>query len=86
MNAIAEVTKVKERHREELLRLPNVTSVGVGAKVVAGEPKRVIAIKVYVAAKVPREQLTEAECVPKEVEGIPTDVEQLAPPKAYRSR
>ena len=75
--------ELKQRHREALLALPNVKGVGVGPKIVNGKPTNVMAIKVYVQRKVPKEQLTEGECVPKEIEGIPIDVEEMAPMRAY---
>ena len=73
----ADPFEVKERHREKLMRLPNVTGVGVSRKVVDGKPTDGLAIKVYVSKKVEKEQLAEGECVPEEIEGIRTDVEVL---------
>ena len=79
----ANTFEVKARHREELLRFPNVRGVGVGPKIVNGKLTDVMAIKVYVHRKVAKEELAEGECVPKEVEGVPTDVEEQAPLRAY---
>lgn len=63
--------------------LPNVVGVGVGPKTVKGNPTGVMAIKVYVSRKLPKEELSESELVPEQIEGIPTDVEQQAPLRAY---
>ncbi len=79
---IANANEVKQRHRETLFQYPNVVGVGVGPKLVQGKPTDVMAIKVYVRQKVAPEQLTPEECVPKEIEGIPTDVEIQAPLRA----
>ncbi len=75
--------EVKKRHRKMLLQLPNVVGIGVGPKIINGEPANVMAIKVYVRSKIPKEQLKEEQCVPKEIEGIPTDVEEQSPIHSY---
>ena len=79
MTTIAEAKAVKERHSAELLALPNVTALGVGPK---GREVGKIAVKVFVLRKVPLESLAEDERIPEVIEGIPTDVEVLAPLKA----
>ena len=66
-----------ERHKQELLQLPNVLGVGVGPKVVAGDPTDQMAIKVFVSRKVPVEELKPDECVPASLDGFPTDVEVM---------
>ena len=65
---------VKQRYRDQLMRLPNVVGVGVGPKLVAGKPSGVLAIRVYVRSKVAQDRLGEDERIPAELEGIPTDV------------
>ena len=75
--------EVKERHREQLSGLSNVVGVGVGAKIVKGQPTGAMAIKVYVSRKIAKDQLEEGQCVPKEIEGIPTDVEVMDQARAY---
>ena len=79
---VNDLAGAKERHREELLGLPNVVGVGVGPKTVGGRPTNVMAIKVYVRRKVPEQELAEAELVPETIEGVPTDVEEQAPMRA----
>ena len=76
-------SEIKKRHGEALLRLPNVVGFGVGPKMVGGKPTDVMALKVYVSRKMPREELKADECVPEEIEGVPTDVEEQAPLRAY---
>ena len=73
--------EVKDRYRDMLLALPNVTGVAVGRKRVDG--KDVVAIKVFVNKWVELERLNQEECVPKEIEGIPTDVEEIGRLLAY---
>ncbi len=79
----ADPFKVKKHYRQSLLQLPNVVGVGVGPKMVAGKSTEAMAIKVYVNRKVPPENLKESEIIPQELDGIPTDVEEQAPMRAY---
>jgi len=55
----------------ELLRLPNVTGVGIGER----GGKRVI--KVFVTHKVPESTLQQEDVVPKLIDGHETDVEEI---------
>jgi hypothetical protein len=61
---------VKMKHEEQLMRLPNVTGVGIGEK--AGKE----VIKVFVTHKVPESALEQEEIIPKSLEGYDTDVEE----------
>lgn len=73
---------VMRRHEASLRLLPNVVAVGVGPKVRRGEATGEIAIKVFVSRKVGLAELTDSERIPGNLEGIPTDVEQMAPLRA----
>ena len=59
------------KYEEQLIRLPNVTGVGIGGK--AGKA----VIKVFVTHKVPESALRSQEIVPKSLEGYETDVEEI---------
>lgn len=65
------IETVKEKNEERLMRLPNVTGVGIGEK--AGKA----VIKVFVTHKVPESALGPQEIVPKTLEGYETDVEEI---------
>jgi hypothetical protein len=65
------IEAVKMKHEEQLMRLPNVTGVGIGQK--AGKAS----IKVFVTHKVPESALRPAEVVPKTLDGYQTDVEEI---------
>lgn len=65
------IETVKDKHEERLMRLPNVTGVGIGEKA----EKAVI--KVFVTHKVTESALRPQEIVPKTVEGYETDVEEI---------
>ena len=63
------IADVKMKYEEQLMRLPNVTGVGIGQK--AGKE----VIKVFVTHQVPEAALQSHEIVPKTLEGLETDVE-----------
>lgn len=65
------IESVKQKYETSLMRLPNVTGVGIGEK----EGK--VVIKVFVAHKVPESDLKPQEIVPKELEGYGTSVEVI---------
>ncbi|MER5388570.1 hypothetical protein [Saccharopolyspora sp. NPDC002686] len=64
---------------DQLLDLPGVTAVDIGAKRRAGRSTGEQVIVVSVARKRPREQLKPDACVPLDVFGIPTDVVEEQP-------
>ena len=64
----------KERAAERLRRYPNVVGVGVGYKNVQDQPTSTVSVRIYVDKKVPERELAPSEVVPKEVDGVPTDV------------
>ncbi|WP_206757620.1 hypothetical protein [Nostoc parmelioides] len=66
-----QVNTVKQDYEEQLMRLPNVTGVGIGER--RGKP----VIKVFVTQKVPESDLQPHEVVPKSIEGCETDVEEI---------
>lgn len=72
-----EIVAAKDRAAAVLLRLPNVTSVGIGGRVRAGQRLPELVLKVYVDSKVPTDQLAPSERIPSEIEGLPTDVVQM---------
>jgi len=65
------IEAVKMKYEEQLMRLPNVTGVGIGEK----EGKQVI--KVFVTHKVPESALQPQAIVPKSLEEYETDVEEI---------
>ncbi len=65
------IEPVKRKHEEHLMRLPNVTGVGIGEK--AGKA----VIKVFVTQKVPLSALQPEEVIPRMLEGYETDVEEI---------
>jgi hypothetical protein len=73
-----DIVSIKEKHEDQLLRLPNVVGVAIGEKVVKGQvvPGKEV-IRVLVTRKVPESQLKPDQVIPKTLEGYETDVEEV---------
>ena len=82
MDNISELKSVKKKYSAYLLSLPNVEGVGIGWKVSGGQKTQQPAIKVFVKQKISCDKLAESELIPEQLEGVPTDVEVLAPLRA----
>lgn len=80
-----EVNQVKERHVEALLAKPNVIGVGTGYKSRDGR-RGDLCVVALVSQKVPRAGLAEEDLVPRELEGVSTDVVQIGHIRAHPSR
>jgi hypothetical protein len=89
MVAYEDVLKVKERYKVNLMSVgvrevtlktgqrvtrPNVVGVGVGRKLVRRKEKEELSIVVSVIKKLPEASLRREEIIPKEIEGIKTDI------------
>jgi hypothetical protein len=79
--AINDVLQAQRLFMDSLLAKPNVVGVAVGLKNGVGEPS----VVVLVERKVPVAALSAAESVPKEVDGVKTDVLEIGYPRAYDS-
>jgi hypothetical protein len=69
--AIVSIQSVKRKFEDQLLRLPNVTGVGIGDR----EGREVL--KVFVSQKVPESDLKSNEIIPEVLDGYETDVEEI---------
>jgi hypothetical protein len=58
----------------ELLERPGVTGIDVGRKNVADAPTQELAIRVYVAKKLPPHAIAQGALIPAEIQGVRTDV------------
>ena len=72
--------EVKARAAGRLLAIPGVHAVGVGDKLTGGERTDETSIRVYVSHKLPLAQIPPEERVPAEIEGVRTDVVEMAMP------
>jgi hypothetical protein len=74
MKSVAEVKKIIDDFEKDLLKKPGVNAIAIGPKIVAGKKQNEIAIKVFVTKKRKSEHLADNERIPKEIEGVSTDV------------
>jgi len=70
------IESVKRKWEKRLLKLANVTGVGIGRKYVKGKPTNETCIVVFVSRKLPKEALKPQDLVPAEIEGVKTDVRE----------
>lgn len=68
------MTIVSDIERLKLHLKSNVIGVGVGLKVVKGQKTDTKAITCTVTAKLPEHKLRQSDLIPKDVDGVPTDV------------
>jgi hypothetical protein len=74
MKTLSEIRPVKEAREVELLRLPGVTGVGIGPKIVDGKKTDDLSIRVFVAEKKELDSVPEEQRIPKTIKGVKTDV------------
>jgi len=87
---LEEARNIKAKYLEQLLKLANVVSVGIGRKVVGGKQTDEIAIVVGVTKKLPESLLDILDIVPKILERVKTDVIEVgqifAPPPTRKAQ
>jgi hypothetical protein len=74
---------VKAEYESDLLRKPNVVGVGIGLRHRDGEPSQEPAIVVSVTHKVPSYELAPEDVIPRELEGVPVDVQVVGELRAF---
>lgn len=80
------IMEVKQAHERNLLRKNNVVGVGIGKKMVGGKQTDQNCITVMVSQKVPIQALSKDDVIPREIEGIVTDVVQVGTLRAFAER
>jgi len=73
---LVKAKSVLETHREDLLSKANVVGVGVGLQQSKGRYTDTLALIVLVTKKLPPEELSDNDLLPKEIEGFPVDVQE----------
>jgi hypothetical protein len=68
---MGDINSIVQRFRNQLMNLPHVQGVGIGEK--GGRE----VIKVFVDRKLPESQLQKEDVVPRNIEGVETDVEEI---------
>ena len=79
------IQRVKERYEAELLLNSNVVGVGIGTKIIKGISTQRQCIKIYVQEKLPKNKLQNNELIPRKLNGIETDVEEVGRLKAQNT-
>ena len=75
---------VRAAHEADLMRRANVVGVGIGLRHRGGEPTGEPVIVVSVTHKVPLSQLAPGDVVPRELEGVPVDVQAVGELRALQ--
>lgn len=65
------------KHEADLLAKPNVIGVGVGLQQVGGEDTGEVAVVVLVRSKIPAAELAAEDALPRSLEGVPVDVQEI---------
>ena len=75
--------RVKQVHEAELMAKANVLGVGVGLRQTAAGQSEV-ALVVLVRRKVPAAELAPQDRIPRDLEGVPVDVQEVGDVEARR--
>jgi hypothetical protein len=76
---LAKIAEAQKAHEDELLARENVVGVAAGVKMTKGRPTGKRSLLVLVEEKRPRTKVAKEAMVPKEIDGVPTDVLGVGP-------
>ena len=82
----AEISRVKEASKQTLLSKPNVIGVGMGYKVTSGERTDELCLVTLVRQKLPPAALSTEAMVPRDINGVRTDIIQVGEIRALQAR
>ncbi|MBN1560909.1 hypothetical protein JW998_11705 [candidate division KSB1 bacterium] len=74
MADVQTISNLRQKTQKEILKKANVIGVGVGRKETAGKKAEELSLKVFVQEKVAVSALLSKDLIPKEIDGISTDV------------
>ena len=74
MPTYVKAREVKKKKRKDFLAMKNVRGIGIGKKVSKGKVTDEICIRFYVEKKIIDKRLKKEDIIPKEIDGIKTDV------------
>jgi len=74
---------VKRLYTDQLMSKPNVVGVGIGFTKRGGISTDQIGLVVMVERKLPSAQLDPSDLIPREIEGVPVDVQEVGEIRAY---
>ena len=73
---VQRASEVQARYADMLMRLPHVVGVAVGFTSHAGIRSEDVGVIVMVDQKLPTAQLTDNDLIPRELDGVPVDVQE----------
>ncbi|MCI0519807.1 MAG: S1 family peptidase [Chloroflexi bacterium] len=82
----AAIQRAGQVNRGKILALPNVVGVGAGYKISRGQKTDQLCMITLVTRKVPQAALSAQAMVPRQVDGIPTDVIEVGELRALQTR
>ena len=85
MTDVQTISELRQKTQKALFKKANVIGVGVGLKEVEGQHTTDLSLKVLVFDKLPISALSAADMVPKEMDGIKTDVTNVGRIHAFPS-
>ncbi len=86
MSAYEAVKQAKSVHQAMIFQKPNVVGLGIGYKVSGKKVTQELSLVVLVEQKIPLSALSEEALIPREVEGVRTDVVQVGVLRALQGR
>ena len=78
--------QILKKHRDQLLKKKNVHTVGFGYKIKDDQKTGELSIICSVEKKAPVSELSKKDLIPKEIEGVLTDVIEIGKIKAFPAR
>lgn len=75
--------QVKKSHEAELMAKANVVGVGVGLCKTHGRKTGHVGLVVMVSQKLPSELLSPEDILPREIDGVPVDVQEVGLLRAH---
>lgn len=82
MTSYEKLKQVKDQYSDALMQKANVIGVGIGLVQRGGIRTDQLAIIVMVKQKLPRKKLNADDIIPREIEGVPVDVQAIGEVKA----
>jgi len=76
---------LKSKYEADLMRKANVVGVGIGFRHRRGRRTDQLALVVSVTHKVPISQLDAEDIVPRELDGVPVDIEAVGTLRAFNA-
>ena len=76
-SAYQRAEQVKLRYQADILSKANVVDVGIGLRSRHGKLTEEVAIIVMVTQKQARSELADEDLVPRDLEGVPVDVQEV---------